>query len=91
MSNLRQLRLHRGLGCAELAKRAGITRAYVHHLEAGARRQPSLGVLNALADALELDAAERAEFILSFALRPVGGRGGEGPTDGAGELLQESA
>lgn len=73
MSNLRQLRLHRGLGCAELAKRAGITRAYVHHLEAGARRQPSLGVLNALADALELGPPERAEFILSFALRPVQG------------------
>lgn len=90
MSNLRQLRLHRGLGCAELAKRAGITRAYVHHLEAGARRQPSLGVLNALADALELSEAERAEFILSFALRPVGGGGAGEPTAGGSGLLQSA-
>jgi transcriptional regulator with XRE-family HTH domain len=67
MSNLRQYRLDRGMSRADLARRAAITRGYVHHLEAGFRRRPSLNVLNALCDALSLTPDERVELILSFA------------------------
>lgn len=73
---LRYHRLRRGLTQAQLAEKVNKTQAYISSLESGSRSQPSISLLNALADALELSEAERAEFILSFALRPVGG----GPT-----------
>ena len=69
MSKLRQFRTSRGLTGAELAKRAGITRGYVHHLESGVRLTPGLVTLNALCEALSLTAEERAELILHFADR----------------------
>ena len=45
-----------GLGISqyELAKRSGISRTMIHHLENG-KRNPTLITLHALADALELD------------------------------------
>lgn len=88
---LRYHRLRRGLTQAQLAEKVNKTQAYISSLESGSRSQPSISLLNALADALELDAAERAEFILSFALRPVGGGGAVGPTAVAEGLLRESA
>jgi len=70
---LRYHRLRRGLTQAQLAEKVNKTQAYISSLESGSRNQPSIGLLNALADALELGPPERAEFILSFALRPVQG------------------
>lgn len=87
---LRRYREQRGWTRAEMAQKAGMSHQYIAALESGARRQPSLGVLNALADALELSEAERAEFILSFALRPVGGGGAGEPTAGGSGLLQSA-
>lgn len=88
---LRYHRLRRGLTQAQLAEKVNKTQAYISSLESGSRSQPSIGLLNALADALELSEAERAEFILSFALRPVGGGGAGEPTAVAEGLLRESA
>jgi transcriptional regulator with XRE-family HTH domain len=48
-----------GLRRAELATLAGISVEYLVRIEQGRDRNPSAGVVNALADALRLDAAER--------------------------------
>ena len=87
---LRTHRQRRGLTQAQLAKKVGRTQAYISILEAGPPANVTVGLLNALADALELSEAERAEFILSFALRPVGGGGAGEPTAGGSGLLQSA-
>lgn len=48
-----------GLRRQDLATRAGISVEYLTRLEQGRDRNPSVAVVNALADALSLDAAER--------------------------------
>ncbi|GEK21780.1 helix-turn-helix domain-containing protein [Cellulomonas xylanilytica] len=48
-----------GLRRSELATRAGISVEYLTRLEQGRDRHPSPGVVNAVADALSLDPAER--------------------------------
>src|SRR4051812_33428780 len=48
-----------GLRRSELAARAGISVEYLTRIEQGRDRNPSRSILNALADALQLDAAER--------------------------------
>ncbi|WP_344400740.1 helix-turn-helix transcriptional regulator [Streptomyces longisporus] len=48
-----------GLRRLDLAARAGISVEYLTRLEQGRDRNPSVAVVNALADALSLDAAER--------------------------------
>jgi transcriptional regulator with XRE-family HTH domain len=48
-----------GLRRSDLAARAGISVEYLTRIEQGRDRNPSPGVLNALADALSLDAGER--------------------------------
>ncbi|MFC3503125.1 helix-turn-helix domain-containing protein [Micromonospora krabiensis] len=48
-----------GLRRSDLATRAGISVEYLTRIEQGRDRNPSPGVLNAFADALDLDAAER--------------------------------
>lgn len=71
------LRRHRtlaGLTQEELAERARISVRAVSDLERGARRSPYRGTIEQLADALELDAAEREE-LLSSAARRAAGRG----------------
>jgi transcriptional regulator with XRE-family HTH domain len=70
MSKLRDFRTAKGLSRAELARRAAVTRGYVHHLETGVRRAPGLRTLNALAAALGLDPAEHAQLVLSFETAP---------------------
>lgn len=50
---LRKLRLQKGLSQEELALRAGLDRAYPSLLESG-RRQPTLSVLIALAQSLDI-------------------------------------
>lgn len=51
-----------GLRRSDLAARAGISVEYLTRIEQGRDRKPSHAVLNALADALSLDAAERAHL-----------------------------
>ena len=51
---LRSLRQQHGWSQAELARRAGVTDAYVAQLETGTRRNPSLEVLQRLAKALKV-------------------------------------
>src|SRR5919201_4613181 len=48
-----------GLRRSDLAARAGISVEYLVRIEQGRDRNPSPAVVNALADALRLDAAER--------------------------------
>ncbi|WP_250007679.1 helix-turn-helix domain-containing protein [Actinoplanes sp. M2I2] len=48
-----------GLRRSELAGRAGISVEYLTRIEQGSDRNPSPSIVNALADALHLDAAER--------------------------------
>src|ERR1700754_1351858 len=51
-----------GLRRSELATRAGISVEYLTRIEQGRDRNPSDPVVNGLADALSLDAAERAHL-----------------------------
>ncbi|MFB9833574.1 helix-turn-helix domain-containing protein [Actinoallomurus acaciae] len=51
-----------GLRRSDLATRAGISVEYLTRIEQGRDRNPSPAVLNALADALSLDAAERGHL-----------------------------
>src|SRR5689334_10017431 len=48
-----------GLRRSDLAARAGVSVEYLTRIEQGRDRNPSPAVINALADALSLDAAER--------------------------------
>ncbi len=60
---LRQLRSARSLTQDELARRAGMTAKAIGLLERGERRRPYPHTVRALADALGLDDARRAELI----------------------------
>lgn len=51
-----------GLRRTELATRAGVSVEYLTRIEQGRDRNPSIAVLNALADGLSLDTAERAHL-----------------------------
>lgn len=51
-----------GLRRSELATRAGVSVEYLTRIEQGRDRNPSNAVVNALADALSLDAAERTHL-----------------------------
>ncbi|BCJ38334.1 hypothetical protein Athai_58370 [Actinocatenispora thailandica] len=51
-----------GLRRTELATRAGVSVEYLTRIEQGRDRNPSVAVLNAIADGLSLDAAERAHL-----------------------------
>lgn len=54
---LRQLRERSGLSVADLAEKAGLSRAMVHALESGARK-PSLETAQALCKVLKVSLAE---------------------------------
>src|SRR5688500_3362457 len=51
-----------GLRRSELATRAGVSVEYLTRIEQGRDRNPSGSVVNALADALRLDPAERTHL-----------------------------
>ena len=48
-----------GLRRVDLAERAGISVEYLTRIEQGRDRNPSIAVVNAVADALDMDVAER--------------------------------
>jgi non-specific serine/threonine protein kinase len=62
---LQQHRVAAGLSQEELAERAGLSRRGISDLERGARRAPHPATLRRLADALELDQAERTALLAS--------------------------
>ena len=57
-ARIRQLREAAGLNQAELARKVGVTDAYINQLERGNRKNPSLAVLTKLARALGADVGE---------------------------------
>ena len=57
MEHLKTARTKLGILQYELAKRSGISRTMIHHLENG-KRNPTLVTFHALAKALELELAE---------------------------------
>lgn len=67
----RERRRAPGLRRSELAARAGISVEYLTRIEQGRDRNPSPGVVNALADALTLDATERNH--LAYLAKITGG------------------
>jgi transcriptional regulator with XRE-family HTH domain len=58
---VKKLREQQGMTQAELAKKAGVTEAYVSMLESGARKNPSLPTLKKLARALGVSLPELLE------------------------------
>ena len=66
---LRRLREASGLSQEELAHRAGLTPNAVGTLERGERRRPYPNTVRAIAEALHLEDAERAELIASIPSR----------------------
>jgi transcriptional regulator with XRE-family HTH domain len=68
-SLLRRLRLERSLTQETLAERARLSPQSISSLERGTRRAPYRHTVNLLADALELDVAQR-EALLRAAIRP---------------------
>jgi transcriptional regulator with XRE-family HTH domain len=55
---LKRLRTQRQLNQADLAKKVGVTQAYIAMLERGAFKNPTLDVLQKLAKALKVTVAE---------------------------------
>ena len=66
-AQLRLLRLRAGLTQEALAEKAGVSVATVGAIEEGQRRRPYPHTLRALADSLELNAADRAALISASA------------------------
>ena len=58
---VQDLRTKRELSQRELAKKAGVSVAYIAHLETGFRKNPSLAVVRRLAKALQVPVAELLE------------------------------
>ena len=58
--NIRKVRLERGLSQEEVAHRVGIVSSYYGQIERG-RRNPTIGVLGRVADALEVPLAKLVE------------------------------
>lgn len=52
------LRAKNGMSQRELARKAGVSDAYIAHLETGQRKNPSLAVLKRLAKALKVPLIE---------------------------------
>jgi len=56
--NVKALRIKRKLNQTDLAKRAGVTQAYIAMLERGRNVNPTLGLLTKLAKVLKVTVAE---------------------------------
>src|SRR5437899_2459804 len=68
---LQHYRAVAGLSQEELAARASLSRRGISDLERGERRVPHPATVRHLADALNLDAAERASFLASIHTVPA--------------------
>lgn len=58
---LKRIREEKGLTQVELAEKSGITREYITMIESGARKNPTIDVLKALAKALRVNVTELLE------------------------------
>jgi transcriptional regulator with XRE-family HTH domain len=58
---LKKLRINAGLTQEELAKKGGVTYAYISMLESGAKKNPSLALVKKLAKALKVKVGELLE------------------------------
>lgn len=58
---LKRLRIKAGLTQDELARKAGVTYAYISMLESGTKKNPSLMLVKKLAKALGVSIADLAE------------------------------
>ncbi len=56
--NIRRIRLQKQITQPDLAKKAGVSKGYIHTLEAGVMKNPSLDVLGKIATALDTTIAE---------------------------------
>lgn len=61
-SRLHRLRKKRGYTLEELEERAGVSKSYIHDIENGKRKSPSISILRRLADALGVP----LEVLLNF-------------------------
>lgn len=61
MTMVARLRKQQNLTLLQLARRVGVTEAYMSMLESGARKNPSLTMLKKLAKALRVSVAELVE------------------------------
>lgn len=68
---LKEFRERAGLSQYALAGRAGIDPSYVNRVERGERDAPTREVVEALAQALELNAVETDDLLLSAGYAPV--------------------
>ena len=59
-ARIRRLRKARGMSQQDLADKARLTRVFITRLEAG-QQDPSLSTINAIAQALDISAAELME------------------------------
>ncbi|HEY0449409.1 XRE family transcriptional regulator [Actinophytocola sp.] len=86
---LRRFRLRAGLTQEGLAERSGLGVRTVRGLETGERADPRVGTVEALADALDLTAAERVELLASTGTQPPAGPHRDAPA--GGDRLAEAA
>lgn len=59
--NVKALRRQRGLNQTDLAKRVGVTQAYIAMLEKGSNVNPTLALLTKLAKALKVSVSDLVE------------------------------
>ncbi|MBF0705411.1 helix-turn-helix transcriptional regulator [Alkalihalobacillus hwajinpoensis] len=53
--NIKKYRLAKGISLTELAERSGVSKSYLNSLERNIKNNPSINVINRLADVLETD------------------------------------
>jgi pimeloyl-ACP methyl ester carboxylesterase/DNA-binding XRE family transcriptional regulator len=86
--SIRGFRLRAGLSQEELAERAGVSARAISDMERGLRKNPRPETFRLLADALALDAAERAAFFASAHPAPNASAPSNGmDVPGSGEQL----
>jgi transcriptional regulator with XRE-family HTH domain len=86
MPTLEEARQERGWSPEDLAARSGVPAEVITGLEAGQRQQVTRDVIQAIADALEVDASTVYELRPSLGLSAIGETGsGEDAKTGSGE------
>ncbi len=57
-SNIKEIRLAKGMSISALANKAGISKGYVSDIEKGVKDNPSIEILDRIASALEINVSE---------------------------------
>lgn len=58
LNKMKGIRKKKKITLAEISKKTGISVGYLSHLENGTRNNPSIEIMNKVADALELSVTE---------------------------------